>query len=109
MRIGLVDLDTSHPEAWVPIERDLGHEIIGLWDGGDVHPPGYAHWFARDHDVPRVYDRLDQMVEDVDCAVIHSCNWDTHILRAAPFVAAGKAVLAPLALRRVEGRAATRS
>jgi hypothetical protein len=59
MKIGLVDLDTSHPENWVPIERDLGHEVVGVWDAGDVHPPGYAKQFARTHDVPRVYESLD--------------------------------------------------
>ncbi len=41
MRIGVVDLDTSHPQNWVPSERELGHDVVGLWDGGDVHPPGY--------------------------------------------------------------------
>jgi len=38
MKIGIVDLDTSHPQNWIPIERELGHEIVGLWDGGSVHP-----------------------------------------------------------------------
>ena len=38
MRIGIVDLDTSHPANWIPIERELGHEIVGVFDSGDVHP-----------------------------------------------------------------------
>ena len=42
MKIGVVDLDTSHPQNWIPIERDLGHEVAGIWDGGAVHPPGYV-------------------------------------------------------------------
>jgi hypothetical protein len=33
------------------------------------------------------------MVPAVDCAIIHSCNWDLHVDRARPFVEAGKAVL----------------
>jgi hypothetical protein len=33
------------------------------------------------------------MVPDVDCAIIHSCDWDTHVQKARPFVEAGKAVL----------------
>jgi len=32
MKIGIVDLDTSHPQNWIPIERELGHEVVGLWD-----------------------------------------------------------------------------
>ena len=38
MRIGIVDLDTSHPQNWIPLERELGHDVVGIWDGGAVHP-----------------------------------------------------------------------
>lgn len=102
MRIGIVDLDTSHPPSWIPIERKLGHEIVGVWDGGSVHPAGYAQKFAQEHRILRVYETLEEMAEDVDCAVIHSCDWDTHIAKARPFVQAGKAVLIdkPLAGKR---------
>lgn len=93
MRIGIVDLDTSHPQSWIPIERELGHKIVGVWDGGSIHPKGYAEQFATEHNIPRVFDSLEEMVPAVDCAIIHSCNWDTHIEKARPFVAAGKSVL----------------
>lgn len=93
MKIGLVDLDTSHPQNWVPIIRDLGHTVVGVWDGGAVHPSGYAAQFAATHAIPHVFDTLDAMVDTVDCAIIHSCDWDTHIAKAQPFVEAGKAVL----------------
>ncbi|MBI4024429.1 MAG: Gfo/Idh/MocA family oxidoreductase [Verrucomicrobia bacterium] len=93
MRLGLVDLDTSHPPSWISIERELGHEVIGVWDGGSVHPSGYAQKFAAEHKIPRVYDSLAEMSADVDCAIIHGCDWDTHVVKARPFVEAGKAVL----------------
>ena len=93
MRIGIVDLDTSHPQSWIPIERELGHEVVGIWDGEAVHPSDYVQQFAQEHEVPRVYNALEEMVEEVDCAVIHGCNWDTHIAKARPFVEAGKGVL----------------
>lgn len=93
MRIGVVDLDTSHPQNWIPIERRLGHEVVGLWDGGAVHPAGYAERFAQEHGVPRVFRTLDEMVSEVDVAIIHGCDWDTHVAKARPFVEAGKSVL----------------
>lgn len=93
MKIGIVDLDTSHPQNWIPIERELGHEVAGVWDGGEVHPPEYVEKFAQQHRIPRVYSSLEEMAKEVDCAVLHSCNWDTRIERARPFVEAGKAVL----------------
>jgi len=93
MKIGIVDLDTSHPANWIPIERELGHDIVGLLDHGDVHPAGYAEKFAAEHRIPRIYRSIEEMVERVDCAIVHSCNWDTHVEKARPFVEAGKAVL----------------
>lgn len=93
MKIGLVDLDTSHPQNWIPILRDLGHEIVGVWDGGAVHPREYIHRFAHERDIPCVYEELSEMVPQVDCAIIHGCDWDTHVEKARPVVAAGKSVL----------------
>jgi hypothetical protein len=93
VRIGVVDLDTSHPAAWIAIERELGHEIVGVWDGGSVHPAGYAERFAQEHGIPRVYCTLAAMAADVDCAVVHGCDWDTHLAKARPFLEARKSVL----------------
>ena len=93
MRIGIVDLDTSHPQNWIPIIRRLGHTVVGIWDGGEVHPAGYSQQFAATHEIPTVYTHLTDMVDAVDCAIVHGCNWDTHIAKARPFVEAGKAVL----------------
>ena len=49
MKIGIVDVDTSHPQNWIPLERELGHEVVGIWDGGAVHPPEYVRQFAEEH------------------------------------------------------------
>ncbi len=92
MNIGIIDLDTSHPEAWAPILRELGHTLTGLWDGGSIHPPEYATAFARTHEIPAVYPTLEAMVPEVDCAIIHGADWDTHLAKARPFIEAGKAV-----------------
>ena len=93
MKLGIVDIDTSHPASWIPIERELGHEIAGIWDGGSVYERPYVEHFAAEHDVPRVFDSLEAMTAEVDCAVLHGCDWDTHVAKARPFVEAGKAVL----------------
>ena len=93
MKIGIVDLDTSHPQNWIPIERQLGHEVVGVWDGGAVHPGGYAERFAGEHVIPRVFPSIEAMADAVDCAIIHGCDWDTHVDKARPFVEAGKSVL----------------
>jgi hypothetical protein len=58
-----------------------------------VHPAGYAEKFAQEHQIPQVYASLDEMAGAVDCAILHGCDWDTHVEKARPFVEAGKAVL----------------
>lgn len=93
MKIGIVDLDTSHPQNWIPIERELGHEIVGVWDGGSVHPKAYVEKFAEEHKLPRVFSSLEELAAVADCAIIHGCDWDTHLDKAIPFVEAGKGVL----------------
>lgn len=92
MKIGIVDLDTSHPQNWIPIERELGHEVVGIWDGGSVHPLGYVEQFAAERGIP-VFRSLNELAKEVDCAIIHGCDWDTHVEKARPFVEAGKGVL----------------
>jgi hypothetical protein len=93
MKIGIVDLDTSHPKAWIPIIRDLGHEIVGLWDGGSVHPESYVEAFAEENEIPEVCDTLEDLVTRSDAGIIYGCDWDTHVDKARPFVEAGKGVL----------------
>jgi len=93
-RIGLVDLDTSHPAAWLPLLNSYEDvKVVAVWDGGQVHPPGYAARFAAEHGVPYACESLEEMVELVDAAIIHSANWDLHVERAAPFIMAGKPTL----------------
>lgn len=93
LRIGMVDLDTSHPAKWVPLVRALGSDVVGVYDSGAIHGPGYAEKFAAEFDVATVFGSLPEMAEQVDAVFVHSCNWDVHVERARPFVEAGKAVL----------------
>ena len=70
MRIGVVDVDTSHPENWIPIERELGHELVGVWDGGAVHPPEWCalaaptSWLEGDREVTLTEVRAGQASYD---------------------------------------------
>ncbi len=111
MKIGIIDLDTSHPEAWLPFYH--GHEVVSVYDGGSVHPPGEADAFAARHGIAHVATAVEEMVEKVDAVILHGCDWSTHVAKARPFIEAGKAVLIdkPVAgnaadLRQIEAWAA---
>lgn len=86
MRIGLVDLDTSHPGAFTPLLRAMGHEVVAVWHHGP------AEGFAAAYDIPHVFEDLYAMAEEVDLAVISGADWSTHVDRVTPFVVADTAV-----------------
>lgn len=94
IRIGLVDLDTSHPAAFTRILRTIpGVEIRAVWDGGDVWPAEYGRAFAREHGIPVVCDRLEEMPAHVDAAMILGTNWETHCDKALVLMKANKPVM----------------
>ena len=94
VRIGLVDLDTSHPREFTKILRTIpGVEVTALWDGHDVWPGGYDRRFAAENDIPVVCGVLEEMPGHVDAAMIHGANWDRHLDRALVFMKAKIPVL----------------
>lgn len=90
-RIGIVDIDTSHAGAWIPILRDLGFIIAGVFDHGDVHPRAVTETFARERDLP-VFEQLDDLVDASDIGLVLSCNWSRHLDRAEAFAHVRKPV-----------------
>ncbi|MFH0991668.1 MAG: Gfo/Idh/MocA family oxidoreductase [bacterium] len=94
IRIGLVDLDTSHPQAFTRILSGLPDvRVNALWDGRDVWPEGYDLQFARENNIPVVCKRLEEMIDHVDAVMIHGTNWDKHLDKAYPFLEANRPVL----------------
>ena len=93
LKIGIADLDTSHPGRWVPILQEWDSvAVVACWDGGSVRPPGYAEQFAAEHNIPEVVPALADLIPLVDVVFVQSCNWDLHAERVRPFVEAGKGV-----------------
>ncbi|WP_433158812.1 Gfo/Idh/MocA family oxidoreductase [Kribbella sp. CA-247076] len=90
-RIALVELDTSHPAAFVPLVRASGLEVSAVFDSGRVRPPSYAAEFAERHGIPVVADRLDELPADV--ALLLGCDWDQRYEQARTLLAAGLAVV----------------
>ena len=93
MKLGMIDLDTSHPKSWLPIIREMGHDVVMVYDGGTIFPEGYAAEFAAEMKVAQVAKRPEEMIGRVDAVIIHACNWDLHVERARPFVEARVPVL----------------
>jgi len=93
IRMGLVDLDSSNVAQLVARLKDHSDiAIAAVWDGGSVHAKGYAAEFARRNGIARVCETLEEMADAVDVALILGVDWDFHLMRAEPFVRAGKSV-----------------
>jgi predicted dehydrogenase len=94
VRLGMVDLCTSHPGSWVPIIKEMPDaEVVAVHDDGGVRPAGFAQEFADEHGIETVTETIEEMVALVDAAIVHSANWDLHLPHARPFIEAGVPVL----------------
>jgi len=94
VKLGMVDLCTSHPGSWIPVIKEMDDvEVVALHDEGGVRPEGYAQKFAEEHGIETVTDTIDEMVGMVDAAIVHSANWDLHLPHAKPFIEGGVPVL----------------
>lgn len=87
--LGILGLDTSHPETFASILDDRDDVTIGaVWDGGDVRDGEYAREFCERYDAIR-YDDPRAMVDDVGAAMVLAVDWNAHPRLAAPFLEAG--------------------
>lgn len=91
--VGVVGLDTSHPEKFAKI---LGERpdatIAAVWDGGDVRDESHTAAFCETHDAIR-YDDPKKMIAAVDAAMVLTVNWETHCHLSVPFLEAGVPLL----------------
>lgn len=93
-KVGLIDLDTSHPVTWFPImESYPDMKVVAVYDSGEVNPRSYVEEYARQNKIEKVVDNPAELVPLIDAVIIFSANWDVHVERAVPFIEAGKPVL----------------
>lgn len=89
LEIGLLALDTSHPERFADVlTSEFDAEIAAVWDDGDVRDEAYVAAFCEEYGATR-YDDPAAMVDAVDATMVLSVNWDRHRPLAVPFLEAG--------------------
>lgn len=91
--IGIVGLDSSHPESFADRLTTLSSvSLEAVWDGGDVRSEAYVDEFCDRYDATR-YDSVEPMATEVDGVLILTVNWDRHAALSRPFFEADRAVL----------------
>ena len=82
LRIGIVDIDTSHPGSFIPILRSIKNvDITAVWDAGDIWDDSYVKDFAKEYNIQNVISDIEDMFEHVDAVMVKGANWDCHIDR----------------------------
>jgi len=93
IRIGLANLDTSHPREYIPVIRALGHEAVGVYDDSVVFDRDYAGRFTAENGIARQYDDLSELARDVDVAYVGGCDWTARLGAVRLLADAGVGVL----------------
>ena len=99
--IGILGLDTSHAEAFAQVIEGIeGASVAAVWDGGAVRADDYASEFA-DRYGASLHDDPEDLIGEVDGAMVLAVDWDSHAELAVPFLEAGVPTLVdkPLAGR----------
>ena len=89
MRVGLVDLDTSHAPSFADrLSAVAGVTVAGVFDGGRVRSDAQVRQFCDRIGCER-YDSVAALAGAVDAAMVLSADWQLHLSRAAPLLEAG--------------------
>ena len=95
IRVGVVNIDTSHPNAFAGKMLDEANELDARYvaiynDGfrGDDEVEGFKEHFGLE----KYCATVEELAEMVDIGFIQGCNWDTHLNYVEPFIKLGKPV-----------------
>jgi Oxidoreductase family, NAD-binding Rossmann fold len=92
IKVGAVNLDTSHPVAFAEIYRYGNRaKYTAVYNDG-FRTDEEVQAFMDTNSIEKRCETLEELVGEVDVGMIHSCNWDNRIDEAMPFIKAGKPV-----------------
>ena len=91
LKFGAVTIDVSHPKTFsnVLLKGERGRYTAVFNDGfrGEDEVNGFANTLGL-----KICKSIEELADEVDIGMIHSCNWDKHIEYAMPFIERGKPV-----------------
>ncbi|HBL84862.1 MAG: hypothetical protein A2Y17_10350 [Clostridiales bacterium GWF2_38_85] len=92
IKIGTVNIDTSHPHAFAEYLLKGGRARYTEIYNDAFRTDAEVDAFVAKYDLKRRRYSLDEMAKSVDIALIQGCDWDKHLALAEPFIKAGKPV-----------------
>ena len=92
IRIGAVNIDTSHPLGFGEVmEKDDRARYVGVYNDS-FRPDSEVEGFIRRFGLEKRCNTLEELAAMCDIGFIHGCDWDDHLRCAMPFIEQGKPV-----------------
>lgn len=92
IRIGAVNIDTSHPLGFGEVmEKENRARYVGVYNDS-FRPDSEVEGFITRFGLEKRCDTLEELAEMCDIGFIHGCDWDGHLRCAMPFIERGKPV-----------------
>lgn len=92
IKIGAVNIDTSHPLAFGETLEQTGRaKYVGVYNDSfrdDTEVDGFIRRFGLE----KRCQSLDELADLCDIGFLHGCNWDDHLRCALPFIKRKKPV-----------------
>lgn len=91
LKFGAVTIDVSHPKTFAKrlLSGERAHYTAVFNDG--IRTKEELLDYVNTYGV-KAYEDLDEMIDNIDLGLVHSCNWDKHIDYIMHFVNKGKPV-----------------
>lgn len=92
IRIGVVNIDVSHPKAFSEyLKKDNRARYVAVYNEG-FRGNDEVEAFISKYELEKRCESIDELADYVDVGFIQSCNWDNHLKQAMPFIERGKPV-----------------
>lgn len=92
IRIGAVNIDTSHPLGFGEVmEKSDRARYVGVYNDS-FRPDSEVEGFIARFGLEKRCSSLEELASMCDIGFIHGCDWDDHLRCAMPFLAQGKPV-----------------
>lgn len=93
-KIGLVNIDTSHPLAFSQLMKDndyLDMQYTMVYNDS-FRSDDEVNWLIDKYNMEGRAESIEELADKCDIGFIQSCNWDNHIDQAMPFIERGKPI-----------------
>lgn len=86
IRIGLVNLDVSHPKAFSEyLKKGDRARYVAVFNDG-FREDDEVEGFIKNYGLEKRCSSVDELAEMVDVGFIQGCNWDKHLGYVMPFI-----------------------